>query len=147
MYVLLEAARNVMLPYQLAKGVQQVFTFVPGKNKIDDAIWKKIIEQNENDYRAHHAKLLHPFETGFDTGTKAHLDDYSEQEMLEIVAGVHNPEFLEYLLHNEHERKFDFAPRNSVIGAIKSRLPQRQMQLDELNALGNQMREYAPWLS
>jgi hypothetical protein len=145
MYVLLETSKNVMLPYASAKGPQKIFTFVPGKNKVDDGIWKAVLKQNAQGYEIHYSKFLRPFETGFDTGTKPHLNDYSEEEMLEIIANVRSTDFLEYLLHIEHERKIYFKPRLAVVAAITAKLPSREIPLDELNRLGSQMREYARW--
>lgn len=145
MYVMLEAVKNTMLSYALANGIQKIFTFVPGKNKVDDLVWKAILNQHAQAFEIHSSKFLYPFKTEFDTGTKPHLNDYSEQERLEIVANVHNTAFLEHLLHLEQERKIDFKPRPAVVAAIQAKVPVKAWKLEDLDDLGEQYRNYAIW--
>jgi hypothetical protein len=142
MYVMLEAVRNILLSYVLEGGRQQVFTFVPGKNKIDPAIWECIQKQHAKAFADHYGKLLHPFDTQFDTGTKAHLNHYNHQEMLEIVANAGRGDFLEYLLQVERERTLGFMPRFAVLDAILDKIPAKHIDPAELDALGAQYRNY-----
>jgi hypothetical protein len=142
MYVMLEAFKNVILAYALRGDVQGLFTFVPGKNKVDKAVWESILKQHSKAFIAHYSTLLHAFDTRFDTGTKDHLNDYSEEEMLEIVAHARRPEFLEYLLQVERERILDFAPRPAVIDAILAKMPVKEYDPAELDALGEQFSNY-----
>ena len=142
MYVILEAFREISLPYSLANGRKRVFTFVPGKNKIDKEVLELIIKQNGKDYKAHYFKLIYPFETQFDTGQREHLSDYTEAEMLEIVASVHDVGFLDYLLQLERERKFGYEPRFAVIKAIQNQKPPEEPSADATVFLRNMYENY-----
>lgn len=138
MYVMLEDVKNVALHCRLENGLQRMVTFSPGKNQLDKKLWQALVKENAQRFEAHFKGILRPFETAFDTGCRAHLFDYTEAEMLEIIENVHSVTFLEYLLHLERERKIDYAPRSAVIAALLAKIPKPEPSLAEvarLNAL------------
>jgi len=145
MYVFLESVSNLNIPYSVKNAVRtlhKAHMFVPGKNYIHDDLWDIIVDQNQNEFESHYSKFLFPFQTKFDTGQKPELRDYTEEEMLEIVDQAKTRAFLEHLHLLEIERRFDFKARQSVVDAIKRKMPPPEYDLDELKKRGENILNY-----
>ena len=137
MYVMLEDFKNVALYCTFPNGSQRLVTFVPGKNRIDEKVWKALIKSNAEKFEVHYKNVLHPFKSKLDTGCRSHLFDYSEEEMLEIIENVHSVRFLEYLLDIERERRFEYMPRKPVIAALLAKMPPKETDPAELKRLAD----------
>ena len=142
MYVMLEDFKNVALYCTFPNGSQRLVTFVPGKNRIDERVWKTLIESNAEKFEAHYKDILHPFESTLDSRCQQHLFDYSEEEMLEIIENVHSVRFLEYLLDIERERRFEYTPRKAVISALLAKIPPKETDPEELKRLADGYANY-----
>jgi hypothetical protein len=142
MYVMLEDVKSVTLHCRLADGQKHMVVFSPGKNLVPDDTWAAIVGDNEQGFKAHYGQILHPFESRLYTLCRPHLNEYNEEEMLEIVDNARRPQFLEHLLALERQRVVLFAPRRRVLFTILEKLPAKQIPEAELAALAQGYANY-----
>ncbi|RJP82781.1 MAG: hypothetical protein C4522_02745 [Desulfobacteraceae bacterium] len=131
MFVILEAVRNISLPFINSKEIVLMFDFQPGINQIDADVWDRVKKANAECFKAEYALILRPAEVDTDFKCKEHLFDYKENEMLKIISNTFTEKFLRFLLKMERSRSTGFEPRTTVLDAIMDRLPQAKSTLPE----------------